>query len=151
MGKKEKALRKVVLDTNILVSALLFKGELAGIVDLWKKGRIVPVLSRETFAEFKTVIEYPKFSLTEHEIRMIIEEEVLPFFEIVEITDKTKGVCRDADDDEFIACAVSASADFIVSGDKDLLDMGRYKSVRIISASMLLKMFSLRTIDEKTS
>lgn len=144
MGKREKAIRKVVLDTNILVSALLFKGELAGIVDLWKKGRIIPVLSSETFAEFKAVLEYPKFSLTRQEIKMIIEYDVLPYFEIAEIADRIRGVCRDPDDDKFIACAVSAPADFIVTGDRDLLDMGKYKSVRIISASMLLKMFSVR-------
>ncbi len=141
MGKKEKAIGKVVFDTNILVSALLFKGGLAGLVDLWKRGRLIPVLSRETFQEFKAVLEYPKFSLTHQEIKVIIEEEVLPYFEVVEITDTVKGICRDADDDKFIACAVSAAADFIVSGDKDLLDMGQYKSVRIISASVLLKMF----------
>ena len=141
MGKKEKAIGKVVFDTNILVSALLFKGGLAGLVDLWKRGRLIPVLSRETFQEFKAVLEYPKFSLTHQEIKVIIEEEVLPYFEVVEITDTVKGICRDADDDKFIACAVSAAADFIVSGDKDLLDMGQYKSIRIVSASVLLKMF----------
>ena len=141
MGKKESTAKKVVLDTNILVSALLFKGELAGIVDLWKTGKIVPMLSKEMFVEFRTVLEYPKFFLTGQEIKVIIEEEVLPFFEITETTDRINGVCRDPDDDKFISCAVSASADFIVSGDKDLLDMGKYKSVRIISASVLLKMF----------
>lgn len=143
MGKKEKAIRKVVLDTNILVSALLFKGVLAGIVDLWKKGRIIPVFSRETFEEFKAVLEYPKFSLKEREIRLIIEEEVLPYFEIVADTDKAGRICRDPDDDKFITCAVSASADFIVTGDRDLLDLGIYKSVRIIDASALLNVFGL--------
>ena len=141
MGKKESTAKKVVLDTNILVSALLFKGELAGIVDLWKTGKIVPMLSKEMFVEFRTVLEYPKFFLTGQEIKVIIEEEVLPFFEITETTDRINGVCRDPDDDKFISCAVSASADFIVGGDKDLLDMGKYKSVRIISASVFLKMF----------
>jgi len=141
VGKKEKAIGKVVLDTNILVSALLFQAELAGIVDLWKKGRIIPVLSKETFTEFKAVLEYPKFSLTQQEIKVIIEEEVLPYFEVIEVTDNIKGICRDVDDDKFIACAVSASADFIVTGDKDLLDLGKYKSVKIISASVFLKMF----------
>ncbi len=140
MGKKEKAVKKVVLDTNILVSALLFKGELSKIADRWKKGRIAPVFSRETFEEFRTVLEYPKFSLTGREIKMIIEEEVLPFFEVAEISDKISGVCRDPADDKFIACAVSASADFIVSGDNDLLDIGKYKSVRIITAAEFLKM-----------
>jgi putative PIN family toxin of toxin-antitoxin system len=141
VGKKEKAIGKAVFDTNILVSALLFKSELAGIVDLWKKGRIIPILSKETFAEFKAVLEYPKFSLTRQEIKVIIEEAVLPYFEVIEVTDNIKGICRDFDDDKFIACAVSASADFIVSGDKDLLDMGKFRSVKIISASVLLKMF----------
>ena len=73
--------------------------------------------------------------MTEWEIKAIVEEEVLIYSEVIEIRDKIKGVCRDADDDKFIACALSASADFIVSGDKDLLDIGRYKSVKIISAS----------------
>ena len=141
MGKKESTAKKVVLDTNILVSALLFKGELAGIVDLWKTGKIVPMLSKEMFVEFRTVLEYPKFSLTWQEIKVIIEEEVLPYFEVIEVTENIKGICRDVDDDKFIACAVSASADFIVTGDKDLLDLGKYKSVKIISASVLLKMF----------
>ena len=141
MGEKEKAIKKVVLDTNILVSALLFKGELAAIVDLWKKGKIMPVLSKETFAEFKTVLEYPKFSLTVQEIKVIVEEEMLPYFEIIEVADNIRDRCRDADDDKFIACAVAASADFIVSGDRDLLDMGKCKSVRIVSASAFLKMF----------
>lgn len=140
MGKKEETL-KIVLDTNVLVSALLFKGELSRLVDLWKKGDIIPVFSRETFREFKTVLGYPKFSLTAQEIKMLIEEEVLPFFEIIEIADKVRGICRDPDDDMVIACAVSAKADFIVSGDKDLLDIRKYKSVRIISASEFLRMF----------
>jgi putative PIN family toxin of toxin-antitoxin system len=141
LGEKEKTIKKVLLDTNILVSALLFKGELAAIVDLWKKGKIMPVLSKETFAEFKTVLEYPKFSLTVQEIKVIVEEEMLPYFEIIEVANNIGGRCRDADDDKFIACAVAASADFIVSGDRDLLDMGKYKSIRIVSASAFLKMF----------
>jgi uncharacterized protein len=139
MGKKEKPLRKVVLDTNVLISSILFRGELARTVDLWKRGSIVPVVSRETFDEFREVLGYPKFGLTEGEIRTIIEEEALPFFEIVDITNKLTGVCRDPDDDKFIACALAASAEFIVSGDKDLCEVAKYKSVKIIRASDLLK------------
>ena len=139
MGTKEKVIRKVVLDTNILISSLLFKGTLSRIVDLWKDGKILPVISRETFHEFKTVLEYPKFKLTKGETKAIIEEEILPFFEIVEITNTVSGICKDPDDDKFIACALSASADFIVSGDKALCDVVTHKSIKIISASHLLK------------
>lgn len=138
MGKKEKASIRVVLDTNILVSALLFRGGLSGVVDLWKNGEIIPVVSKDTFEELKTVLEYPKFSLTEQEIKVLIEEEILPFFEVTEITDNIGDVCRDADDDKFISCALSASVDFIISGDRDLLDIGKYKAVKIITASELL-------------
>jgi len=140
VGKKEKRVRKVVLDTNVLISSILFTGELAKIVDLWKRGEIVPVVSRETFDEFRKVLEYQKFGLTKVEIGTFIKEEVLPFFEIVEITDEVSGVCRDPDDDKFIVCALAASAEFIVSGDKDLCNVARYKSVKIIRASDLLEM-----------
>ncbi len=68
MGKKPKKIIRVVLDTNVLISALLFKGELSRIVGLWQKGKIVPVISKETFSELKTVLEYPKFSLSGAEI-----------------------------------------------------------------------------------
>jgi putative PIN family toxin of toxin-antitoxin system len=139
VGKKEKTVRKVVLDTNVVISSILFKGELVGIVDLWKKGKIVPVVSKETFNEFRKVLEYPKFRLTKGEIKTIVEEEVLPFFEIVETTVEVNGVCKDPDDDKFIACALAGSADFIVSGDKDLCDIAKYKSVKIVRASDLLK------------
>jgi len=138
VGKKEKTVRKIVLDTNVLISSILFKGELVGIVDLWKKGKIVPVVSKETFNEFRKVLEYPKFRLTKGEIKTIVEE-VLPFFEIVETTVEVSGVCKDPDDDKFIACALAGAADFIVSGDKDLCDIGKYKSVKIVRASDLLR------------
>lgn len=140
MGKKEKTLIRVVLDTNVLISSLLFRGELAAIVDLWKEGKIVPLVSRETFDEFITVLKYPKFRLTKDDIKSIIEEDVLPFFEVVETVDKVSRVCKDPDDDKFIACALSASADFIVSGDKELCDVVRYRTIKIIKASDLLKM-----------
>ncbi len=139
MGKKEKTVITVVLDTNILISSILFKGELSALVDLWKRGKIVPVVSKETFEEFRTVLEYPKFRLRMGEIKSIIEEEVLPFFEVVETTGEVSGVCKDPDDNKFIACALSASADFIVSGDKGLCDVGTYRTIKIIRGSDLLK------------
>lgn len=141
MGKSKKEIVRVVLDTNIMVSALLFKGELSKIVDLWKRGKITPVVSRKTFHEFMRVLEYPKFSLTKIEIKTIIEQEVLPYFEVVEVPDEIEGVCKDPDDDKFLSCAISASAGFIVSGDKDLCDLRIYKSIKIIGALEFLKMF----------
>jgi putative PIN family toxin of toxin-antitoxin system len=140
VGKKEKQVKRVVLDTNVLNSALLFRGGLSKIVGLWQKGKIIPVISKETFSEFVTVLEYPKFSLTQEETDSIIKYEILPYFEIVEVVKGVKGICRDPEDDKFISCAISGSADYIVRGDKDLFDLKQYKSIRIIKASDFLKM-----------
>ncbi len=141
MGKKQEKVKWVVLDTNVSVSALLFKGILSKLVELWQKGKIVPAISKETFQELRDVLEYPKFSLSQDEIKLIIEDEILPYFAIVESVKDVKGVCRDPEDVKFISCALSASADYIVSGDKDLSDLRQYKSVKIIKASDFLKMF----------
>ena len=138
MGKKKEEL-KVVLDTNVLVSVLLFKKQTSKIVGLWKSRKIIPVVSVETFDEFIRVLEYPRFALSKDEIYLIIYREVLPFFEAVETKKDVKGVCKNPDDDKFLSCALSANAKFIVSGDKDLHRLQMYKSVRIIYPSELLE------------
>jgi putative PIN family toxin of toxin-antitoxin system len=140
MGAKKKTLR-VVFDTNVLVSALILKGRISGLVDLWRKGRITPVLSRETFDEFRRVLDYPKFSLSKSEIQEILQQEILAFFEVVEGADPVAGVCRDADDDKFLACAASAKVSFLVSGDKDLCSLGKFGAVRILTPDQFLAMF----------
>jgi putative PIN family toxin of toxin-antitoxin system len=139
MGKKKEKVKKVVLNTNVLISTLLFEGELSKLVELWQKGKIVPVISKDTFQELRSVLAYPKFSLSQEEINIIIGNEVLPHFEVVEVTKEVKGVCRDPADDKFISCALSACAGYIVSGDKDLCELNRYKSVRIVNPSDFLK------------
>ena len=139
MGKKPKKIIRVVLDTNVLISALLFKGELTRMVGLWQRGKMIPIISKETFDELRTVLEYPKFSLSRAEIKSLIEQEILPFFEVVNVSKHVKGACRDPGDDKFISCAISANADYIVTGDKDLSDLKKYQSVRIIHASDFIK------------
>ena len=141
MGKKPKKISRVVLDTNVLISCLLFKGKLSRIVELWQKGKIVPIISKETFEELRIVLEYPKFSLSHVEIKSLIEHEILPYFEVVNVSKHVKGACRDPGDDKFISCAISASADGIVTGDKDLSDMKKYRSLRIIHVSDFIKVF----------
>jgi putative PIN family toxin of toxin-antitoxin system len=141
VGKKPEKIIRVVLDTNVLISALLFKGELSRIVGLWQKGKIVPIISKETFDELRAVLEYPKFSLTAAEIKSLIEREILPFFEVVNVGEHVRGACRDPGDDKFISCAISANAGFIVTGDKDLSDLKKYQFVKIIQASNFIRMF----------
>ena len=139
MGKTPKKIRRVVLDTNVLISALLFTGEPSKIVELWQRGRFVPLICRETFEELRAVLKYPKFSLVPDEIQSIIESEILPFFEVVEIKKRVKGICRDPEDDKFIDCAVEAKADCIISGDTHLLKVKRYQTIAIHSPKDFLQ------------
>ena len=137
MGKKKRNVIRVVLDTNVLVSGLLFPGGLGWIIAAWKAGAVVPVFSRDTFNEFRKVLAYPKFSLTVQEIQVLIEDEVLPYCEIADIVEEIRGVCRDPADDPFLSCAVAAGADYIVSGDRDLLDLFSFRNIPIITPAVL--------------
>lgn len=131
-------MKRIVLDTNVLVSALLFKGCLAGFVDLWREGEIVPIISRETFTELQDVLHYPKFALAEDEIQAIVEDEILPFFEVVDVKEVVTGDCRDPYDDQFLSVAVNSGAACIVTGEKDLLDLGKYRGIRIVTPQEFL-------------
>ena len=75
---------RVVLDTSVIIFAMLFQGELSRMVTLWQRGRIIPVISKKSFDELITVLKYPKFSLSSDEMKAMMENEILPFFEIVE-------------------------------------------------------------------
>ena len=105
-------------------------------------GRITPVVSRETFDELRRVLEYPKFSLSKDEIETILQQEILPFFEVVEEVVPVTGVCRDPDDDKFLACAARAKAAFLVSGDKGLCSLRKFGSVQIVTPEQLLAMIT---------
>ncbi len=105
-----------------------------------RDARINPVLSRETFQELVDTLWYPKFSLTRDEITFLIEDEVLPYFEVVIISEKVRGVCADPDDDMFISCALSAGAGHLVTGDRALLDVRHYKGTRILTPADFIKL-----------
>lgn len=113
---------RIVFDTNVVVSALVFGGRLAWLVSAWAAGTIVPLVCRETVTELLRVLAYPKFKLTEAE-RTDLLQDYLPFAEVVVLPDPRPAVpvaCRDRDDGVFIELALAAGADALVSGDADL-------------------------------
>ena len=129
---------RAVLDTNVLVSALLFSGLPARLVPAWQASRFHPVLSSPILDEYLRTLAYPKFRLTPADIRVLAEETILPFFETVRVKVPPFTMLRDPDDAKFVECALAASAPWIVSGDSDLLDLGRVESVRIITVREFL-------------
>jgi putative PIN family toxin of toxin-antitoxin system len=129
---------RVVLDTNTVVSALLFSGISSKLVSLWQKDLITLLVSREVLDEYLRVLSYPKFELSEVEIKELIQEEILPYAEVVKPKRRLRVVRRDPSDDKFLECAVAGKARVIISGDKDLSSLGRYRQIRIQSPAQFL-------------
>jgi putative PIN family toxin of toxin-antitoxin system len=129
---------RAVLDTNVLISAFLFSGPPSRLVPAWQAVHFRPVVSSPILAEYLRALAYPKFRLSEEEIRGLIEEKLLPFAETTRITAHPVKLVRDPDDAKFVVCALAASVPWIVSGDKDLLDLGRVESVQIVTVITFL-------------
>jgi putative PIN family toxin of toxin-antitoxin system len=130
---------RVVLDTNVVVSALLFTGISSKLLPLWQDNVITVLLSRAILEEYLRVLSYPKFKLSEGDIKGLIEEELLPYVETVKPGRRLCVVDRDPSDDKFIECAVAGKARVIISGDKDLLSIGRYQRILIQSPAQFLE------------
>ena len=143
MGQESGRKIRAVLDTNVIVSALLFEGETSRLIDHWKQGRLTLILSPAIFAEMVQVLSYPKFQLEEAEIKILLEEEIFPSAEIINPKSRRKRYTRDPQDDKFIHAALAGSADFIISGDRHLLEL-KDPPVPIKSVREVLELFSRR-------
>lgn len=126
---------RVVLDTNVMVSALLVRGGNEDcILRAWRRRAYELVTSPEILAELARVLLYPKLRKASH----MTEAEVTFYIEAVahESLLAEKGpkiaLCRDPDDNKFLEAAVHSRARFLVTGDKDLLDLRSVRSVKIV-------------------
>jgi putative PIN family toxin of toxin-antitoxin system len=116
---------RVVLDTNIVLSALVFRaGRLGWVRQAWQAGRLVPVVCRETVSELLRVLAYPKFRLTAEEQEELLAD-FLPWAETATIPDDPAALpdCRDPQDRVFLLLARVAAVEALVTGDADLLDL----------------------------
>lgn len=129
---------RTVLDTNVLVSALLFpEGAASWLRRMWRSKAILPLISRETASELIRVLGYPKFSLTRLEQEDLLAD-YLPYCEPVVVHEPPAlPDCRDPFDRPFLALAVAGAADALVTGDADLLALASDFSVPIITPHAL--------------
>ena len=131
-------IKRVVLDSNVVVSALLFGGISAKLIPLWKDRRIHPLCSKEIIDEYIRVLAYPKFKLVESEIEFLISQEIVRWFEIVTVSPGKRFVIADPSDDKFIWCALEGRADAIISGDEHLLHLAASPSP-VLTPSLFLR------------
>ena len=141
MGEKAEVVRprRVVLDTNVVVSALVFReGRLAWLREAWAGGRVVPLVSAEPLAELVRVLAYPKLKLSEEETKNVLAH-YMEHAEAVREAGASVRVpeCRDPDDRKFLQLAYAAKADALVTGDADLLTLAGKSRVAILTPGAL--------------
>ena len=128
---------RVVLDTNVIVSALNFAGKPARVMDLAVEGCIANITSEHIIAEVKGVLE-KKFSWGKAEAKSAAEW--LRLFSKVEPAERLHVIGYEADN-RILECAVEGAAKLIVSGDKKhLLKLKQYKDIVVVDPAMFLKL-----------
>lgn len=121
---------KLVLDTNVLVSGIFWAGPPGAINDAWVNGRHALLITPDILFEYIRVISEVggDADVTARWTRQLMEASVM-------VTPKAASLaCRDIDDQKFLECALGGTADFIISGDNDLLVLGNIEGIPIVRA-----------------
>ncbi|TDA70281.1 MAG: putative toxin-antitoxin system toxin component, PIN family [Clostridia bacterium] len=139
MGAKPK----VVLDTNVLISALGWAGPERQVYELCLQGELELYICRPILEELMRVLDYPKFKFPGlHKVWFM--EDLLRIAELVEVDVIPPVVKDDPADNYVLACAAAAPADYLITGDKHLLSLNTYGSIAICSAATFLQWYQER-------
>lgn len=133
---------RTVMDTNVLISGILWRGVPFQLLRWAEESHLRIYTSLEILGEVYRVLHYPKFQ------QYIDNQQASPgelftkiasLCTVVQGDQVVKGVCSDADDEKFLSCALVANVAVLVSGDKHLLDLKKYRSIHILTAREFYK------------
>ena len=122
---------RVVIDTNVFVSGVFFGGPPGRVLTAWRDGEIEMFVTREIVEEYVRVGHELAAHFPAVELGPALDL-VATCATMVAAPPLPRPVCRDRDDDKFVACAVSAEADYVISGDGDLVDVSHYQGVLVV-------------------
>ena len=134
----DKQALRVVFDTNVVVSALIFTSSATSrLRAAWNSGTFIPLASTSTVQELLHVFAYPKFRLSERDAEELLSDYI-PFLEMVDLPDGIRAPsCADHDDHPFADLAVGAGAHAIVTGDRHLHDLSTDLSIPVLTVTEL--------------
>jgi putative PIN family toxin of toxin-antitoxin system len=133
---------RAVIDTNVLLSGLLWHGTPHALLEQVRDGTLGLVSSPALLAELAEVTGRSKLAailVRSNTSRERLLAELRQLAEVIDPSPLPQSVCRDPDDDEVLALAVAAQVDLIISGDDDLLSLGSFAGVPIVDAAAALK------------
>jgi putative PIN family toxin of toxin-antitoxin system len=131
---------KAVFDTNVLIAAFLTEGICVKLLIRARRRDFDMILCDEILHEFKRVLK-KKFAASPHEMSEALTILSAAAQDILGQTDSIVPICRDLDDDLILACARDAVADYVVTGDEDLLVLKNYEGISILSPREFEKLF----------
>jgi len=122
---------RIILDTNVVISGIFFAGPPYQILKAWRKGKLHLLISEEILAEYRRVgetlaLQFPSIDL------LPILDMLRANAEVISVKCLPEPVCDDPDDDKFLACALAGECKLIVSGDKHLLKVSGFRSIKVL-------------------
>ena len=128
---------KVVLDTNVYISAILFGGKPERIISMARSSEIELLISPDILAEVAKVLR-AKFAWTDEQIRVTLAE-ITSITTLITPKIALKVIAEDKADNMFLACALAGGAEYVVSGDtRHLQPLKEYQGIRILSPAEFL-------------
>lgn len=129
---------RAVLDTNVFVSAFLILGRLNRMAGLVEKGAFLWLISQEILEEYATVALRPLFKLSTEEAESLLYQ-IKERATWVDVQSHFTVITADPSDNKFLACAVDGHADWIVTGDRHLLALKKFRAIRIGKPAQFLQ------------
>ena len=136
-------LLKLVLDTSTIVSAFFWEGNEAELFREIEQGKAELYITNEILKEVEEVIKKPKFNEVMRKVNLTpdqIMQKIVSLSHLVIAPKLNIKVCRDEKDNKFLECAESAKANYLISGDEDLLSLKEYKGILIVRTWKILKL-----------
>jgi len=139
---------RVVVDTNVIISGILsVKGAPFELLNAWRERRFILLSSQAIVDEIRQVLTYPrirkKYNLRDEGIAQVITLLQLDALLVSGSMHVAGAIPADPEDEKFLACAIEAQADVIVSGDHHLLDLGVYQDIPIMTARQFVDQLEL--------
>ena len=126
--------KKVVLDTNVLVSSLAWEGNPKRILEEIIKGNLELIISQKQFNELSSVLDYQKFGFTKEQ-KNRFKTLILKISTLIKTKSNLEIIKEDHDDNTILEAALEGKADFIITGDNHLLKLKKFKNIRIVNPS----------------
>ena len=139
----QEMLLKLVLDTSTIVSAFFWEGNEAGLFRKIEQGKAKLYITSKILKEVEEVVKRPKFDKVMKNAGLTpdqIMQKIASLSHLVIAPKLNIKVCRDEKDNKFLECAESAKADYIISGDEDLLSLKEYNGIPIVRTWKILQL-----------